>query len=303
MRRFQCGSVEPFLRRSSHKSSRSRCLLLTEQEGLLCKLSRFTRNFKMEYQGDIATIQRRLAETSDLHRRRLAVLEATSAQPGEKILEVGCGGGALLPLFAAAVGSSGRVVGIDISPDQIAAANAACAGSEIATAEVQDVSRLPYEEGTFDAIVAIQVIEYLEQPDEALSELRRVCRPEGRIIVLATNWDTMFWNSGAPELTARVQAAWREHAPFPNLPADLRALLKETGFRIVRQNPVTIINNAYHEDAFAYWAARLIIAFTTARNLIAPEEADAWLKALEEAQSAGSFFFSSTPVLTMAVAA
>ncbi len=256
----------------------------------------------MEYQGDIATIQRRLAETSDLYRRRLAVLEATSAQPGERVLEVGCGGGALLPLFAAAVGETGRVVGIDISSDQIAAANDLCLGSDIATAEVQDVNQLPYEEASFDAIVAIQVIEYLNQPGKALSELRRVCNSDGRIIVLATNWDTMFWNCEAPELTARVQSAWRKHAPFPNLPAELRALLRAAGFRMVRQTPVTIINNAYHQDAFAYWIARLILAFATTRDLIRHSEAEEWIRAIEEAQAAGRFFFSSTPVLSMAVA-
>jgi arsenite methyltransferase len=257
----------------------------------------------MEYQGDIATIQRRLAETSDLYRRRLAVLDTIALQPGERILEVGCGGGALLPPFAAAVGQAGRVVGIDISSDQIRAANAACSGSGIATAEVQNVVQLPYEEASFDAIVAVQVIEYLEQPAKALSELRRVCSSKGRLVVLATNWDTMFWNCGAPELTARVEAAWREHAPFPNLAAELRPLTQEAGFRMVHQAPVTIINNAYHEDAFAYWAARLIVAFATARNLISPIDADDWMRALQEAQDSGRFFFSSTPVLTMAVAA
>lgn len=257
----------------------------------------------MEYQGDIAMIQRRLAETSDLYRRRLAVLDATAARSGERILEVGCGGGALLPLFAAAVGDTGRVVGIDISSDQIAAANANCADCGIATAEVQDVNALPYEDASFDAIIAIQVIEYLEQPSRALSELRRICSPTGRIIVLATNWDTMFWNCGEPELTARIEAAWREHAPFPNLPASLHGLLDETGFRMIQQTPVTIINNSYHEDAFAYWAARLMLAFAIARDLVTADDANRWSKALEDAQSSGSFFFSSTPVLTMAVAA
>jgi hypothetical protein len=38
----------------------------------------------MEYEGDIATIQRRLAETSDLYRRRLAVLDALAVQPGKE---------------------------------------------------------------------------------------------------------------------------------------------------------------------------------------------------------------------------
>ena len=256
----------------------------------------------VKYEGDVATIQRRLAETSDLHRRRLAVLDAIALQPGEKVLEVGCGGGALLPFLAAAAGDTGRVVGIDISPDQIVAANEACTGIGHAEAAVQDVHQLPYDTASFDAIIAIQVIEYVDQPAKALSEVRRVCSHSGRLVILATNWDTMFWNCGAPELTARVQAAWREHAPFPNLAAELRPLMAGAGFRIVRQAPITIINNVYHEDAFAYWAARLIIAFATARKLISSADADEWMRAIQQAQTAGTFFFSSTPVLTMAVA-
>ncbi len=257
----------------------------------------------MKYEGNIATIQRRLAETSDFHRRRLAVLDAIAVQPGERVLEVGCGGGALLPSFAAAVGETGSVVGIDISTDQIAAADLVCTGIDVAEAEVQDVNQLPYGDANFDAIIAIQVIEYLDQPAKALLELRRVTGAHGRLVILATNWDTMFWNSRAPKLTARVQAAWREHAPHPNLAAELRPLLADAGFQMVRQAPVTIINNAYHEDAFAYWAAQLIVAFAIGRDLISQADANAWIGELEDAQAAGTFFFSSTPVLTIAVAA
>jgi len=167
---------------------------------------------------------------------------------------------------------------------------------------VHDVNQLPYEDASFEAIVAIQVIEYLDQPTKALSELRRVCGPKGRLVILATNWDTMFWNCEDAELMARIQAAWREHAPFPNLPAELRPLLASAGFHMVHQAPVTIINNSYHEDALAYWLARLITAFTVSRNLISQSEAENWLKGLEKSQADGIFFFSATPVLTMAVA-
>ena len=255
----------------------------------------------MEYEGDIATIQRRLSSTSDLHRRRLAVLDAISVQPGERVLEVGCGGGTMLPMLAAVVGKTGRVVGIDISADQIAAADALCAGTNFVEAAVHDVNQLPYGDGSFDAIIAIQVLEYLDQPSKALSELRRVCSGGGRIVILATNWDTMFWHVGAPDLTARVQAAWRHHAPCPNLPAVLRPLLADAGFRMIRQSPVPVINNAYHEDTWAYWGARLILAFAKGRNLISSTDADDWIGQLVEAQAAGTFFFSSTAVLTMAV--
>jgi ubiquinone/menaquinone biosynthesis C-methylase UbiE len=257
----------------------------------------------MHYDGDIATIQRRLADTSDLHRRRLAVLDAVAMQPGERVLEVGCGGGALLPRLAAAVGPAGRVAGVDISADQIAAARRLSTDIAIIEATTADIHQLPYEDASFDALVAIQVIEYLSTPAKALSELRRVSGAQGRLAVLATNWDTMFWNCKAPELTARMQAAWRQHAPHPNLPAELRPLLGGTRFRVVHQAPVPIINNAYHEDAFAYWAARLIVAFGVGRSLISQAEAAAWIEALQEAQSAGTFFFSSMAVLTTAVAA
>ena len=231
------------------------------------------------------------------------MLHALAARPGEAILEVGCGGGALLPSLAASVAPGGRVVGIDRSADQIAAARKLCGGTGIVETAVHDLRRLPYGDAAFDAVVAVQVIEYLDRPAEALSELKRVTSAHGRLVLLATNWDTAFWNCGAPELTRRVQEAWCGHAPHPNLPAELRPLLERAGFRIVRQSPVTILNAAYHEDAFAYWAARLMTAFGVGQKLISRADGEAWLEALEDAQGAGRFFFSSTPVLTLAVAA
>lgn len=256
----------------------------------------------MRYDGKLAVIQRRLPGTSDLVRRRVFVLDALAARPGEAVLEVGCGGGSLLPGFAACVAPGGRVVGIDQSADQIAAAAMLCDGIGIIETAVQDLRRLPYDDATFDAVVAVQVIEYVDQAAEALAELRRVTKAHGRLLVLATNFDTAFWSCGAPELTHRVMQAWRTHAPHPNLPAELRPLLDCAGFRIIGQSAVTILNPSYHEDAFSYWASRLYVAYAVGRGLIAPADGEAWLKALEDAQRAGRFFFSLTPVLTLAVA-
>jgi arsenite methyltransferase len=256
----------------------------------------------MQYTGDVATIQQRLAETSDLYRRRLAVLDALDPRPGERMLEAGCGAGPLLPAIGAAVGPSGRVVGIDISEDQAAAARVRCVNQPNVEIDVLDVCRLPYDAAAFDAIVAVQVIEYLDDPGRALAELRRVVTNRGRAVILATNWDTLFWNTDDEELTRKILQAWRQHAPHPNLPADLRPLLTQAGFQVIHQAPVPIINRAYHEDAFAWWAARLMVAFALARSLISTEEADAWLASLSAAQDAERFFFSSTPVITLAAA-
>ena len=169
----------------------------------------------MQYTGDIAIIQQRLAETSDLYRRRLAVLEALDPRPGERVLEIGCGGGAMLPAIGSAVGPGGRAVGIDVSADQIAAAGRRCAGQQNIEVSVADVRQLPYTPDSFDAFAAVQVIEYLDDPEKALSELRRVGSGRARAAILATNWDAVFWNSPAQELTRKIQSAWRQHAPHP----------------------------------------------------------------------------------------
>lgn len=256
----------------------------------------------MEFEGEIATIQRRLVDTSDLHQRRLAVIDALAVRPGESMLEAGCGGGVLLPSLATAVGTKGRVVGIDISDDQISAAHHLCAGMDVVETDLQDVCALSFEDASFDAGVAVQTIEFLADPARGLAELRRVLRPHGRLVVLDTNWDTMFWNTDAPELTAQMQDAWRHHAPHHNLPAEMRSLLAEADFKMVRQAPVTVINNAYHEDTFSYWLAQLMVAFAVGRGLVSQMDADAWLKALQETEDRGRFFFNSTPVLTTAVA-
>jgi hypothetical protein len=121
-------------------------------------------------------------------------------------------------------------------------------------------------------------------------------------VIFATNWDAVFWNTAADELTRKVQLAWRQHAPHPNLPADLRSLLNATGFQVICQTPVAVINGAYHEDSLAYWMARLMVAFCVARSLLSGQEADAWLASLSAAQDAGRFFFSTTPVMTIGTA-
>jgi ubiquinone/menaquinone biosynthesis C-methylase UbiE len=78
----------------------------------------------MDYSGDLALIQQRLAQSDDMAARRVVVLDALQAAPGERILEVGCGSGLCLRPIGVAVGEAGRAVGLDLSQDQIEAAAA-----------------------------------------------------------------------------------------------------------------------------------------------------------------------------------
>jgi arsenite methyltransferase len=203
---------------------------------------------------------------------------------------------------SAAVGASGRVHAVDVSEDQIAVARSACSGLSTVELRVANALDLPYSAKSFDAVASIQVLEYINDVDRALHELRRVLKPGGRFVNFATNWDTVFWNSSRPDRERQILDGWRNHARFPNLPAVLRPRLAAAGFAVVRQSPVSILSAAHDTSTYSYWLARLAAAFVVERQLVAPEAAAAWLDDLADAVERDEYMFCSMAVVTCAVA-
>jgi ubiquinone/menaquinone biosynthesis C-methylase UbiE len=199
------------------------------------------------------------------------------------------------------VGPTGRVCAIDVSADQITAAQGNCAEFPWVTCQVADAVQLPYQAREFDVVYGVQVFEYVTPLDTALSEVHRVLRPGGRCAILSTDWSTAVWHSSQPEMMQRVLAAWATHSPTPNLPSVLAPRLRQAGLEPLRQTPMPILNRSYHGHSFMYWAARLIRAFVVGRQALTEEEAEAWLQEFDALERQGANFFCITPVLTEAV--
>ena len=256
----------------------------------------------MQYSGDIAAAQHDLAGSQDMDARRVVVLDALGAGAGDSVLEVGCGPGLLLARIARSVGPDGRAVGIDVSPDQIAAANQRCADLVQVRLDVGNVRDMPFPDEEFDATVGTQVLEYVEDVDTAVGELARVTRSGGRLVNVATNWGALFWCGGDPSLTRRVLDAWDAHCPHLNLPVTLPSVLARHGFAGVSQRPVTIVNRRFHRDSFSWGAAHLMAAFAQSRGAIDEDGAQTWIASLEHADRVGDHFLSSVPIVTTATA-
>jgi arsenite methyltransferase len=254
----------------------------------------------MDYSGEIADIQQQLARCHDMVARRVAVLDALGPGPGEHVLEVGCGAGLYLRETAIAVGPEGSALGIDLSQDQVGAARAHCVDLPQARAEVGDVLAVPAADGSVDAVLSVQVLEYVDDVDAAIAEVRRVTRVGGRFVNLATNLGALFWCGGDAALTAAVLHAWEQHAPHPNLPVSLPSRLEAIGFGGIAQRPVTIINRRFHPNSFSWSAARLMAAFAQRTGALDEARLDAWQQSLRQADGAGLHFLSSVPVLTVA---
>lgn len=117
----------------------------------------------------------------DLPAYRAAVAEAGIRRSGV-VIDVGCGTGRALPPLRAAVGPAGTVIGLDVTPEMLAAARPA-AGLAGARMVVADARALPFADGSADAIFAAGLVNHLPDPEAGLRELARVTRPGGVLVL------------------------------------------------------------------------------------------------------------------------
>lgn len=112
-----------------------------------------------------------------------ATLERLSLQPSDRVLDVGCGTGALLERLAKRH-SAARLAGVDPVPEMLANARRKVP-PEVELREGW-AERLPFESEQFDVVVSCNVFHYIREPDAALREMGRVLASGGRLII--TDW-------------------------------------------------------------------------------------------------------------------
>ncbi|MFN2370900.1 MAG: ArsR/SmtB family transcription factor [Candidatus Krumholzibacteriia bacterium] len=131
-----------------------------------------------------------LAERWDTIRREYehpdVALGAVAAlvAPGLRILDIGTGTGAMLPVFGAA---ARLVVALDHSRAMLARAAAVCRDEGLQTVALCNgvLEALPFGDGTFDACHCGMVLHHVEDPTAAVAQMARVVRPGGRVLLTA----------------------------------------------------------------------------------------------------------------------
>jgi SAM-dependent methyltransferase len=229
----------------------------------------------------------------DVVERRRRVRQALQLAPGERVLDIGCGPGFLTVEMAAEVGPSGWAAGIDISDTMLAHARhraAAQPSSAWVDFKQADAVQLPFPDGSFDAAVATQVLEYVADVPAALAEIVRVLRPGGRAVIVDTDWNTLVWHGTDPARTAQILAAWDEHLADPYLPRSLRPALRAAGFGEPHVEIVNLLNLDW--AGYSKGVAGLVAAFVAGRRGITQDMAGAWLDDLERLDAEGAYFFS-----------
>jgi ubiquinone/menaquinone biosynthesis C-methylase UbiE len=113
----------------------------------------------------------------------VALLTVVTAEPAERLLDIGTGTGRVLEVLAPHVREA---LGVDASKSMLALARARLSGAEFAHCAVRlaDMYRLPLAGGSFDTVVVQMVLHHAEDPAGVVAEAARVLRPGGRLLVI-----------------------------------------------------------------------------------------------------------------------
>ena len=179
--------------------------------------------------------------------RRLVT--AAEIQPGQRVLDVASGRGAVLFPCAERVGQTGEVVGVDLADEMVRATNAEASQRGIpARVQVMDAEHLDFAEATFDRVLCGFGIMFFPDQLRALGEFRRVMKSGGRLAV--STWRV----SQTSEIEAAMVELGIHRAKQPGWitePDDLSKLLKAAGFTDVS---VKVDSHSFrYADVEEYW--------------------------------------------------
>jgi ubiquinone/menaquinone biosynthesis C-methylase UbiE len=198
------------------------------------------------------------------HRRLSELL-----RPGMRVLDAGCGTGAITRDIAAVTGDRGLAVGVDLHPGLIRQARRQ--NGQPARFVAADLYRLPFSR-TFDIATAARVLQWLAEPEAALRSLCAAVRPGGRVVILDYNHEKIAWKPPPPARMRAFYAAflrWRAEAGMDNAIADhLAALMARAGMadiRISPQHETTARTDAGFVQRLGIWAE---VAATRGRQMV-----------------------------------
>jgi len=175
--------------------------------------------------------------------------DLAGVRAGQRVLDVGCGPGALTAELVARLGP-GAVAAVDPSEPFVAAARARYPGVRVLQASAED---LPFPDHVFDAALAQLVVHFMSDPVAGLTEMARVTRPGG--VVAACVWDhgggqgplSLFWQA-ALELDPRAEDETRLAGVRQG---HLSGLFEAAGLRDIEETALSAILE--HAGFEAWW--------------------------------------------------
>lgn len=256
---------------------------------------------KFEYGEKESRHTERVYLAPEVVRQRMRTLEVLFPQIGEHVIDVGCGPGLLVHDLAIEVGPQGHVLGVDTSAPMLKLARRRCADLPQVELVESDATDLLADAAAFDAAACVQVLLYIEDPDQVLAEIHRVLKPGGRVLLMETDWRGMVVSSEDQALTAKMVAAWDRKVPSPNLPVRLGMLLRSHGFKAVAVEAFPILSTVYRRDGYSVGMLAQFAKLAGEDGTVSETDSRNWLDGIKRLGSESAYFFCVNRFLFSAV--
>ena len=221
-------------------------------------------------------------------------------QPGHTVLDVGCGPGTDTISLAGLVGSAGQGVGVDYDPAMIGEADQRAVKAGVSSwvrHKQADAASLPFESDTFDSSRSERLFQHLLNPIQALSEMTRVTKPGGWIVVLDTDFGTLSTDTAEVDIErrlARFKAEGHLHNGYSG--RQLYRLFKRQGINDISIEMVPVYLTDY-ALARQTTVADSLEQEALKAGIVTEDELRRWHADLEKADAEGVFFCSASQML------
>ncbi len=234
---------------------------------------------------------------------KLMSYERMNIDRGHHVLDVGCGPGTDVLNLAERIGAGGRVTGVDYDGLMLKEAKLklkkAPLGECVGLLQ-GDAAALPFQSDYFDSSRSERLFMHLADPEKTLSEMVRVTRPGGRIVVVDTDWSSLSVDNPLPRME-RIFSDYRINRILKNGYSGrslYRQFQKHQLIEVEAQAFPICITDA---ELFYFISMQQAVEDQAlADGLVARRELDDWRNALNEASCCKSFYGSATAVMISA---
>jgi len=226
---------------------------------------------------------------------RKKVLSLLSLKHGDNLLDVGCGTGGELNTFVSETNSTCRYTGIDKSLSLIESAKKNYANDSI-NFEVMDAHQLRFVDESFDAAKSERCFSYLENPNLALSEMKRVTKRGGKVLIHDNDWENFIIASNFPDVSKMVKHHYFNFVKNGDMGRQLYRLFKLVGMSNIIVEFTPYYYTDYHSFSTTFHLESILIDAIESdllpKNMIAE-----WIDDLKRSNESGEFFAYGTGII------
>lgn len=215
--------------------------------------------------------------------------------PGDQVLDLGCGPATDTIALGLIVGETGQVAGVDYDLAMLEAAKerTATAGVDGWVSHLQaDAVALPFAAGYFDACRSERLFQHLPDPMAALSEMVRVTKPGGRVVILDPDWGSLSIDMADTALERKFAHFHAESALHNGYSGrSLYRLFQRAGLKVIDEQIFPIVT---HHSAVLTQSLQAETAWdrALAEGALTAEDRQRWFGQLARADQEGEFFAS-----------